>query len=311
LAGIPPVRSNIVRPLIETRRSEIAAFAASKGISYVEDSSNKSKKYLRNSIRKELVPLIESYNPRFCHEMLRLSAISRETDNYIEEEASRLYVKLRRYEPCRGGAIFFDREEFKNLPSPLRAKLVLKALEELVGSRAGFFSSHLLGVIDLAEAGKTGSSVSLPKKIIASIVYGDLMFSCKPEEDAPPLLVTLGMSGRTEVEEAGVAFIVEPSDAEDAEGPDNNSCIFIDLDRITAPLELRTFRAGDRIRPLGMKGTKKLKDFFIDEKVPRHKRGKVPLVISGDDILWVSGYRKCGAAHADSESSRVIKVTKV
>jgi tRNA(Ile)-lysidine synthase len=60
-----------------------------------------------------------------------------------------------------------------------------------------------------------------------------------------------------------------------------------------------------------MKGSKKLKDFFIDEKVPRHMRGKVPIVISGDDILWLVGYRKCGAAHAGSESSRVIKLTKV
>jgi tRNA(Ile)-lysidine synthase len=311
LAGIPPVRGHIVRPLIETRRSEIAAFAAAEGISYVEDSSNESKKYLRNSIRKELIPLIEGYNPQFCREMLRLSAISRETDNYIEDEASLLYGELRRYDTGREGAVLFKISRLKGLPSPVRTKLLLKALEELTGSRAGFFSSHLFGIIELVEAGKTGSSISLPKKVTASIIYGDLMLGCKHGEDTTSFSMPLNMSGKTEVEKVGAAFIVETSDAEEAESPDDGSCIFIDLDRIAAPLEVRNFRAGDRIRPLGMEGSKKLKDFFIDEKVPRHMRGKVPLVISGDDILWLVGYRKCGAAHANSESSRLIKLTKV
>ena len=99
--------------------------------------------------------------------------------------------------------------------------------------------------------------------------------------------------------------------SEEAEASDDKDSIFIDLDIITAPLELRSFRPGDRIRPLGMKGSKKLKDYFIDKKVPRYMRGEIPLVISGDDVLWVAGYRKCGAAHANSKSIRVLKLTKV
>jgi len=310
LAGMPPVRGRIVRPLIETRRSEIAAFAVSEGISYVEDSSNRSTKYLRNSIRKELIPLIECYNPQFCHEILRLSDISRDTDNYIEEEASRFYLKLRLYEKGRKDLVLFNISRIKGLPRPVMARLLLKALEELAGSRAGFFSSHLFGIMELVEAGKTGSSISLPKKLLASIIYGDLMLGRRRGEARVSFSAPLSMYGRTEVRELGATFIVEPSDAKEAEGLDG-SAVFIDLDKISSPLEVRNFRAGDRIRPLGMKGSKKLKDFFIDEKVPRHMRGKVALVVSGDDILWLAGYRKCGTAHADSKSRRVIKVTKV
>lgn len=310
LGGIPPARDNVIRPLIEISREEIEACAKEEGIVYVEDSSNRERKYLRNRVRQELLPLLKEYNPGVCDELTHLSGIAREMEAYLDVEACRAFEGIRLDEDEEGVACI-DAAGFNALPLPLRAKVVVKVFEALSGSASGLFSVHISDVVRLISDGRTGSSLDLPKDVRAIIEYDKAIFTCGKPEKTPDFSCPLNLEGETFVPEAGVTLSVQKGTFSEDERGDGKSCIFLDMDKIAPPLEVRNFRKGDRVRFEGMEGRKKLKDFFIDEKVPRNLRRRIPLLVSGDEIVWIVGFRRCGNASADAGTINVLKVVNL
>jgi tRNA(Ile)-lysidine synthase len=128
----------------------------------------------------------------------------------------------------------------------------------------------------------------------------------------PPFEVELISPGRTSIEEIGKDVVIEEAGRDkfrNYNGPSNTA--LMDYESLRFPLKMRNFRPGDRFYPLGVKGTQKLKDFFIDHKVPRFERPKVPLLISGEMIAWIAGYRIDERVKVTEKTKKVLKVMVV
>lgn len=311
LGAIPPVRVNIIRPLIEITREEIARFASEEGIRYIDDSSNKEGKYLRNRLRRELMPALKAYNPRICHELSMLSAIARDVESYLGDEASAAFERIKSSGIETENVVSLDITLFNSLPQAIRTNVIFKAVENISGRLRGIYSNHIEEVCELLMIGKSGSSLDLPGAVKVCIEYGNIVFFREEKEIAPSYAYVLNLSGRTAIPEAGVVLLAQRTDEINGVDAFGKTSICIDMDRIASSLEVRNFREGDRIRFKGMPGRKKIKDFFIDEKIPKRIRKIIPLLVSGDDILWIIGWRRGAAASPDSQTRNGLRISKI
>ena len=309
LGGIPPERGVIIRPLIELSREDIANYASTKGIDFIEDSSNLKDSYLRNKLRLQLIPTLKEYNPRICNELNLLSSINRDVESYLQDEAEKVFQRAICPENKNEDALFLDVSIFNAIPAALKAKVVMKAVEQLAGNLSGLFSVHILDVENLALNAVSGRSINLPKGMIVSLEYGRLIFSYIPRSKGDiSFKCPLNILGDTIIKEAGIILRTSKTMPDDSISADDKKSIYLDMKRFIEPLEVRSFIAGDRIRIKGMSGRKKLKDLFVDEKVPPKMRMKIPLLVSGDEILWVIGLRQSKSTNIEPHEGELIKV---
>jgi len=286
LKGIPPVRGRYIRPLTEVWRAELLQYARHKRLSFVQDSSNLKNDYLRNRIRRELLPALGGYNPSIKHRLLHLAEVLGEDESYLEgiaQEIAKGIVKA-------GEEVSIPIPSLISLPAALQARVMQHAFA-LLSSGSILEYPHIKGIKDLIQRGGGSKRMILPGGYWAMKSYDNLVLG---KEGEPPQgmagEIELAIPGRTRLDKLGVeleATIAKGS----PDPPADPDAAYIDYHRLALPLRARSFRPGDSFIPLGMKGRKKLKNFFIDLKIPRAERLKIPLVISGNDICWVAGLR--------------------
>lgn len=313
LGGIPPVRDGwIVRPLIETSRTEIEKYCIDNNLPTRLDRSNLKTVYTRNKIRLQLIPLLEKeYNPNIVETLVRTGEIMRDEDRFLEETASEYWAQtcLRQAE----GEIAFDLERFLRLPPAIQGRLIRKAWGKLTGDGHNIEYVHLTGAVELIRNGRTGAARELPQGIILTKSYEQFLLTGNLDGQNSGLcfFYTLNIPGSI--------FINETGDTLQAEVLENQSdflseklCqdeIAIDLDKVSLPIAVRSRRPGDRFKPPGMQGSKKLKDFLIDSKVPRHSRDRIPILVTGDDqIIWIAGLREDRRWQVGRETERILKL---
>ncbi len=313
LAGIPPVRplgeARIIRPLLEVTREEILAYCREQGLEVRYDPSNKSPVYLRNKIRLQLLPLLEGYNPNFKGQVAANAHLWREENEYLEMQAKGLYNRMARRVP---GGVSLSLKRLKDIPPVLLRRLLRRAIGVVKGGSRDIKQIHLFRAQALVEEGQVGNRLSLPGGLEMKRTYEEVII----QEEGPgrvtptsfccplpvPGVVTLatGMVLRARVI-ARRDFYPQPSPS--------RWRAFFDYDLLSPPLTVRTRRPGDRFYPKGLGGSKKLKDFFIDEKVPRAQRDEIPLISSGDDIIiWVVGWRQDGRFTIKGTTKQVLEI---
>jgi tRNA(Ile)-lysidine synthase len=143
--------------------------------------------------------------------------------------------------------------------------------------------------------------------------YETVSLGKKKVETIPPFEVEIVSPGRTLIKEIGREVLTEELDLEGQSGMPrvSSEAAFLDYQVLQFPLRIRNFRPGDRFQPLGVKGSQKLKEFFIDHKIPRFERSKIPLLISGETIVWVVGHRIDECARISDRTKRILKVNLV
>jgi len=293
LGGIPPVRDDIyIRPLIETSREDIMAFLDQGNFQYRIDKTNLEDIYHRNNIRLRLIPYLEKkYNPNLKQTLLRMAQILRQDNLYLDSLSNNEYKELSSKD-TKG--IFLKGKAIKCLPYPIKTRVLLMGIEELKGSTRDISFGHVIDIIDLLENGTVGACVMLPEKMIVEKTYNGiyLTYSHRIFNEFTPYKYKLKIPGRCYIQETGTTLSTQVVSFNDFKriGKDESVGQF-DFDKIKGDLIVRNRRPGDRFRPLGLAGTKKLKDFFIDEKIPIQIRDIIPLLISGSDIAWVIGFR--------------------
>jgi tRNA(Ile)-lysidine synthase len=303
LSGIPPVRDIYIRPLIECTRKEILEFASIKNLKYRQDRTNIEMKHTRNRIRHELLPLLGEYNPNILNTIAHTASILRETAEFLDHEASVAFKET---------VIKEDKEmitlklKLKELPKIIKEHLIRKAIGRVKGGLRGIEYVHLQEISKELE--KERSALDLPGGIRFVLKEGKISFISQKEVKLPPYEFTLSL-GENILAEIGWRFHL---DVVDKKQISLNSLLtgleYVDYDKIKWPMVVRSRRIGDRFRPLGMKGTKKLKDFFIDVKVPLQQRDHIPLIADSKGIIWVVGLRLSDDYKVTPKTKRVLEI---
>jgi len=307
LAGIPPKRDErIIRPLIEVWRREVESFLRERNIPFREDASNRSLHFLRNRIRHELVPLLETYNPRIRQILLQTAERFRLEEEYWQRLILEKISSLGRNQEA--GGVSLDIPRLAELPVPFRLRIFRRAVETILGHQRGFSFPHFQAVESLWQNPAPHKKIRLPHGITISKSYGELSFSLGEKEPAV-FEYTVCQPGILEIPEIRreMRFSIRDKAGEEAFG-DSPGKVLLEGDHLQFPLTVRSFRAGDRFQPLGMEGEKKVKDFFIDQKIPLTQRREIPLLFFQNQLLWIAGLRLDHRFRLKPESRRVLQV---
>jgi len=307
LVGIDAVRGTYIRPLIEIPRNEIEKYLKQEDIPFKIDATNLTTDYFRNSLRLELIPLIRGkYCPHLGQSLRRLSEIVRRDVAFMEEatEKAGFYV-IRR----ESGKVIINVKRFSKQHEAIKYRLVRRAVERLSGNVKDFELKHSKLLVDFIEKASPGSMIDLPKNLQGIKEYDDVTLSKVISDEIPDYYYVLKVPGETTIKETGINIkaYIKPND-EIKITPDTDIA-YLDYDKIESNLIIRNRLPGDRFKPLGGMGFKKLKDFFIDEKVPRMKRNKTPIVEADGKIVWVGGMRIDDRFKVTDETKTVLVLT--
>jgi tRNA(Ile)-lysidine synthase len=318
VGGMSPVRHPYIRPLFYCSRSEVVDFLNDRKIPYCKDSSNEKTDYLRNRIRLELIPYLqEKYNPRITENLFEASGIFRTDNDYLktleDHEFDRVVSRSEASE-----TLSMDIKHFTALPLALKRRLVRKGIQSIKGDLKRISFPHIQKVLHLFDKTQKGKRIDLPGNLQAVCLGDHVEFKRIQESESSILFCEdnrgsnwkkpLSIPGETQVEKAGLTLKAEIIDSsETGFSAEQTDQAFLDFDKTGETIMIRFFQAGDRLKPLGMDGTKKLKSLFIDEKVPQEIRSRIPILTTVEnDIIWVYGTRIAHAYRVTSDTSKVL-----
>ncbi|NWF75922.1 MAG: tRNA lysidine(34) synthetase TilS [Nitrospirae bacterium] len=302
LAGIPPVRGSIIRPLIEIERKEIEQFLDERKIDFIIDSSNLKKDYLRNKIRLSVLPILKNMNPDICRALSKTATIFREEEKYFEIIVTKTMMKLFSRKTQDHVELFLT--PFEIMDKPIMRRVLRRVIDETKGLRGVNFI-HIEDIIELIRNGKPGDRIYLPKGLRVIKDYAILILTSKQ----PHKLGTLSLQVPGEVVSRENKFVIKANIMDNAANHvDGKTSIILDLDKTGTNLTVRSRQKGDYFYPMGFGKRKKLQDYFVDEKVPRDERNAIPIVISGDSIVWIAGFRGDERFRVSQTTKRFLKL---
>jgi tRNA(Ile)-lysidine synthase len=289
LSAIPPVRENVIRPLIETTRDEVLRYAKTHNLAFVTDPSNAKPIYTRNRVRQDILPILKNFNPRIVETLASEAALLRDENEAME---SCLATMVDGILSAEKDAVVLKRSEFNALPQAYKRRLLIQAVDHAGAEPSTLSLVQIEEALAFMATAQTGRAMRLPYGLTLEREYKNFRLSATTEARA--ISYPLDQSGITVIPELGIQVETRVY-APLAGGEENKNYLWqaaFDYDKISLPLTLRTRLRGDWFCPAGMGGrSRKLQDFFVDQKVPRQKRDAVPLLVSGNDILWVAGHR--------------------
>jgi tRNA(Ile)-lysidine synthase len=288
--GMRPVNGDVIRPLLFATRAEIETYARTAGLTGREDASNVDTRFRRNRLRRKIMPgLKREFGKSAVRTLCRFGESASESLEFIENGVDRAFSQACRRGPW--GEIRLDILPFLHYFIVIRKGIVSKIVSELTGLETGMDAAAYERVLSLAERSKSGRKVTLRSGPSVHRCGNQLIFLRKSAIDVRSVGVTTGewvsLDGGYRVR-VSVHDGVPPGPALKHASPRFE---YFDAERIRLPLNLRYYRTGDRFSPLGMPTAKKLKRFFIDEKVPNCLRGRIPILSDADGPIWVVGLR--------------------
>ncbi len=297
----------IVRPLLEVTKEQLIRHCREMGIVPREDSSNYDNKYLRNRVRNQLLPLLEEqYNPNVAQALLNLANLAREDSDFIEQHVGEVFADIVT-EVTANQQYKIERKQIRNLHPALQSRVILLILYYLK-SDTRFEKKHIHIVIDWINEPFSGGILQLAKDIVVVreaeyvlITYREFLDSRALEE---PLLLPLGE--RIELPDGGYLFadVVAVDDVQEL--PVSDMLVKFDADQLhNQQIYCRGRQDGDRMSIWGMKGSKKVKNIFIDAKIPAHERNRIPVIVAGEEIIWLAGIQRSSCAPVTEATKRV------
>jgi len=287
LAGIGPVSGKIIRPLIDCWRFDVEDYLARKDVLARLDRTNMELAYLRNRVRLKLIPCFVSEFGEAVKDVIRREVESLAVDREMFQGLSR--AALEEAGTTEQDEVHLDRQKLLALSPSLQRGVIREAWGRLRPNDPMLGWRHVADISEKVVLGSTGAAIDLPRNTVAEREYDDVVL--RPREPLEPPLpqIELAVPGSVELPGGIVLEAKYVRRGEVAFHGDGN----VEYARpdVELPLRVRGPLPGDRFRPLGVPYQRKLKDFFIDNKLPRRERRMVPIVMEGDNIVWVAGHR--------------------
>jgi len=296
----------IIRPLLPVSRWETADYCYNYQLMPRIDASNLSLSPLRNRIRHQLLPLLESYNPQVAEALLRTARIAGDDLAFLDKETTRQWGKIVQKQ---GSTITLNKKRVLELPLALKRYLLRRVIEDLLGNLKDIESRHIEEIIG-ALTKPAGKRLSLPGGLVFSIEYNQYLIGPDQAALSPfPILgaeFPLKLPGETALPGWRVEATI--TSREQMTKKDEDFTAYFDLDKTGDKLLVRPRQPGDRFQPLGMSQPKKLGEFMIDSKIPSAWRQRIPLVCSPQHILWVVGWRIDERVKVTEDTKQVLRI---
>lgn len=290
----------VVRPLLELDRAETRRLAAGAGLPFADDESNLDLTFARNRIRAEVLPVLRDLNPAAERNIAETQAELIEDARLLE----RVVLEALDAAGAGAGAVAIRADALAE-SEPALQRLALRALAERATGRAVSLGRRRATEVMRLALRHEGGEVDLGDGVRAICEAGLIRFVTASETDAAPTPVALRVPGKCRFGRWEVRAEVRAGPVEPA-GPDLAT---LDADALGTDLVVRTWRDGDRIRPLGMEGTKSLQDLFTDRGVPRSLRHHLPVVTAAGRVVWVAGVAVSDDFRLDSDAREVAVLT--
>lgn len=302
LAGIPPVRGRVIRPLLDVRRGELEAELARAGLGWIEDPTNVDPKFLRNRIRHEILPVLAaSYDADIVAALGRVAAQARAAVTTIDRLAT---GELARLATVAADAVTLPLAPVRALPRAVAAEVLRQAAARLWrrGPLRAWAHRGLERILATPPPARPFRMGGVSIEVSGGVVR---LARTRAGGLAPR---PLPVPGRVELTEIGRVIEARVRDADGYVIPRRPTLVAFDLDEMIGPIVVRSRRAGDRFRPFGAAGERRLKSFLIDAKLPRWERQRLPLVEAGGQIVWVAGIRRSALAPVMPATRHVLEL---
>lgn len=295
-----------VRPLLDATRAEIEQYLRRRGIGWREDTSNGDTTYLRNRIRHDLLPLLETYNPAIRASLVATASVLGGDEALLTEfteQACALSCGMVQ------GELVSSIGQLRTFNPALRKRVLRLAFKQLTGTLTEVGQRHIEALCDMIDADRPNARLSLPHGVTAVREYDRLIWRQGNDDTAPfetGFELPIPEPGCYQIPSGGV-ITVEAAGMLPAQT--DSVTVSVDLDKNPFPWLVRTFRTGDRMTPFGMSGRKKVKDIFIDRKIPLSGRKRIPLLFCGDDLIWIAGICASESCRIDARCAAAVRVT--
>jgi tRNA(Ile)-lysidine synthetase-like protein len=305
---------HLIRPLLYVSRADIEAYCAAHSLHPRFDVSNLDQTYFRNWLRHTVLPLLAQHNPGVRDVLCRAAQVAAADYDVLHAEMERVWPQVTRVSTS---AIVFDRAAWQTLPLSLKRATIREAIHQLRQNLRNINFVHVERAVDLAEHGGVGDRATLAEGLLLTLTYDSFTIADEAyQAHLPnwPLLepntrVAVNVPGRIPLPQTDWALESEllPDTSGFRPNPDLWTA-FLDAAVCSGPLTLRTRLPGDRIAPRGMGGhTTKLNELMINTKVPRAARDRIPLLVSGERILWACGLRVDESACITSATRHMVR----
>lgn len=308
LRGMQAVNGDIIRPLLAISRTEIEEYCRMNGLEPRLDSTNLETDYLRNRVRLNLLPQLESqYNSGIRESLCRTAAIIGEEHDFIRCYAGQAWSDI----VCsKAEGFIIDSARLLAEHAAVQREILRLTIEKKQGNLTGITFYHVERLIGLAQSPAVGSIVELPAGLIVKKGYNELHVGWENAgvlEKIPPPGLKVNVPGNTYIAQMHKKLVAQI--LPDKPCSQGRQAAVFDWQALSPPFYVRTRLAGDRFEPIGFSGTKKLKDFFIDAKIPREMRDSIPIVCDSKGIIWVAGYRQSNRGKVTDRTKIFLQMT--
>ena len=300
---------NLIRPMLNISRNEIMNYLHENNYDYCIDITNTQDIYGRNKIRLNLIPYLEqNFNPNIQSSLYRMSETMGRDKKIIEKYVEVKFAKaLKEKSDLR---VVMDLIMLKSLDIGEMGRIIRRGIEELKGNTVNVEMKHIDSAISLISSRKTGKKINLTDGFTIEISYDNFIIN-KTVEKVTDFEYNIVLNRLNQIDEINKTLVAAVADIEDMSEVNikDKDVISVDYDLIKGSLVARNRRLGDSMIPCGMKGSKKIKDIFIDLKIPKEERDSKLIIADDENIIWLEGYRINDKYKVSAATKKILNIS--
>ncbi len=282
LTGITPVRDNIIRPLIECEREEIEKYLIDNKIEFKNDYTNDEDIYTRNKIRLNVLPLLkEEVNKNVFKNIFNTSMILSEEEKFLQKISEDFFNKNVN---IKENKVYFQTKSLKELEIAVLRRVLRLSIKHILGNIKDVSLTNIDDCIKIIKCGKNGKSIDILNGVCVRLIYDKTEIFYKKEViNTPKFCYDINIEKKVYVKECKSFFLLTKN-----QNYENKKYLSkFDFNKINGDIKLRSRETGDKIYFSSINGNKKIKDFFIDKKIPKEERDRIPLLCLNNDVIFI------------------------